>query len=171
MSPKPFEPFGITTFCDDIRYELGGKYSLVGIYRDDLLIQGATFPATLPKLALSITLLFHPALPPMPPLDIKISFPGDDENTPSFGGRFETSIEPVPDAPQDTRRSLNLHFILSPIILKEPGSIKVRLHDQVRIIKAGTLDVRAAEVQENRLLRLANLPPTTGLLTTHKPVT
>ena len=41
---SPFDPFALTTFCDDIRYEVGGKYSLIGIYRDDIVFQSDLHP-------------------------------------------------------------------------------------------------------------------------------
>ena len=36
-----------TTFCDDIRQEIGGKLSYMGVYSSDLYVGG--FPITLPK--------------------------------------------------------------------------------------------------------------------------
>jgi hypothetical protein len=46
---------GFTIFCDDIRRELGGKITLVGIYRAEMLIQGK-LPIVLPKLGIAILL-------------------------------------------------------------------------------------------------------------------
>jgi hypothetical protein len=161
---SPFDPFALTTFCDDIRYEVGGKYSLIGIYRDDIVFQGVTFPAALPKLALSVTLILHPSHP-VRPMDIRISLPGDPEDAPQFVARIDAHVDAEPDASADKRRFLNFHFILAPVTLKEAGSIKVRLHQENQIIKAGTLAVRSVEAQENPLLRLANSPSTVGLLT------
>lgn len=48
MIPRHIE----TIFCDDIRYEVGGKFSLIGIYSGGLLVN--KFPVTLPKLCLLI---------------------------------------------------------------------------------------------------------------------
>ena len=36
-------------FCDDVRFEVGHKLSLIGCYGDEMIVQ--SFPATLPKLA------------------------------------------------------------------------------------------------------------------------
>lgn len=37
----------ISEFCDDIRYEMGNKYSLMGCYTRELIVE--KFPITLPK--------------------------------------------------------------------------------------------------------------------------
>lgn len=46
--------FVFTSYCDDVRQELGGKFSLMGIYGADLVAQGvgadSSSPVVLPKL-------------------------------------------------------------------------------------------------------------------------
>jgi hypothetical protein len=42
------EPFMWTTYCDDIRQEVGNKLSYLGVYGPNLIVQ--SFPATLVKL-------------------------------------------------------------------------------------------------------------------------
>jgi hypothetical protein len=49
---QPPEIVGYTTFCDDIRFEVDGKVSLIGSYNGVMNIRGE-FPATLPKFAMS----------------------------------------------------------------------------------------------------------------------
>lgn len=44
-----------TLFCDDIRHEINGKLSYIGVYADALLVPA--FPATLPKLCVSIKIV------------------------------------------------------------------------------------------------------------------
>ena len=39
-------------FCDDIRQEIGGKITLVGIYADDLILE--SFPLVVSKLGISV---------------------------------------------------------------------------------------------------------------------
>lgn len=43
------------TFCDDIRYEQGNKHSLIGCYKEDLII--SRLPATLPKLCVAVAVV------------------------------------------------------------------------------------------------------------------
>ena len=40
------------TYCDDIRQEVGGKLTLVGVYNGSLLVP--SFPVVLPKLCLAL---------------------------------------------------------------------------------------------------------------------
>jgi hypothetical protein len=40
-----------TLFCDDIRHEVGGKLSYIGVYSGGLFVRA--FPVTLPKLCLA----------------------------------------------------------------------------------------------------------------------
>lgn len=44
------EPFGVTIFCDDIRFELNGKISLVGCYSTEILFHDPA-PGVLPTFA------------------------------------------------------------------------------------------------------------------------
>jgi hypothetical protein len=46
-------PSAIAVFCDDIRQEIGGKVSFIGIYQQSL-ISPAPFPMTLPRLCVSV---------------------------------------------------------------------------------------------------------------------
>lgn len=42
-------------YCDDIRQELGSKFSYMGVYGSDLVLQ--SLPATLPKLCIAVKLV------------------------------------------------------------------------------------------------------------------
>jgi hypothetical protein len=43
------------TFCDDIREEVGGKLSFMGIYSNDMIVPG--FPFVLPKLCIAVNVV------------------------------------------------------------------------------------------------------------------
>jgi len=45
-------------FCDDIRQEISGKYSLIGCYCAQMLVDD--FPATLPRLCIAVYIKIHP---------------------------------------------------------------------------------------------------------------
>ena len=75
---------GLTTFCDDIRYELGGKFSLMSIYcRQDMIVQG--FPVQLPKLGLSVLYFEHPRSH-TEILSWPSPYPGDPDRDPILHG-------------------------------------------------------------------------------------
>lgn len=48
--------FVSTVYCDDVRQEIGGKYSIMGIYNSDLIV--TSFPSTLTKLCVQVTIRF-----------------------------------------------------------------------------------------------------------------
>jgi hypothetical protein len=141
----PLKPFAITTFCDDIRYEIGGKYSLIGVYRDSLIFQGGTFPITLARLGLSITFVEPPSAS-IGDIDIHVLLPGDTREKPSFLFKVQPQGgQSVHDAPEGSRRVVNFHLILGPLIVKESGPIKVRLVKGGQRYRAGVLQVQTAQ--------------------------
>lgn len=61
-------------FCDDVRREIDGKYTLIGVYEGGLQVKGA-LPAKLPKLVI----VCHAATPvdkPFTSLRLRIEFAG-----------------------------------------------------------------------------------------------
>jgi hypothetical protein len=55
-------PFLSTVYCDDIRQEVGGKLSLMGVYNAVMYVQ--QFPVTLPKLWIMATYVVPHDKPP-----------------------------------------------------------------------------------------------------------
>lgn len=47
----PTTPSGTTIFCDDVRHEITGKFSLIGVYQDGMTIVGEV-PVLIPQLCL-----------------------------------------------------------------------------------------------------------------------
>jgi hypothetical protein len=56
---EPFKPHGFTIFCEDLREEITGQTSFVGVYGDAIFI-GEPLPVNLAKLSLAIHLLDEP---------------------------------------------------------------------------------------------------------------
>ena len=77
-------PYAYVTYCDDIRHEVDGKFSLMGVYGKNLLVFG-DFPITLPKFIIVINYLDDPDNPP-DSIKIRVYFPGDDLDNPSIEG-------------------------------------------------------------------------------------
>ena len=75
-------PYGFTTFCDDIRHEMGGKKTLVGIYAADMNFHGP-LPITLPKFCLAIHYFERPG-ESSDPIKIEVTLPGDEADKPSI---------------------------------------------------------------------------------------
>src|SRR5438067_2113936 len=131
------QPVGFTIFCDDIRQEIGGKTSLIGIYESIMIIH-VPFPATLPKFGFHIE-MFEPANLTLQrdfPIEFRISLPGDEEDKPSLLGTLAADPERAkeafnnlasrPTAHRPGLAHITTNLVSAPFSLKEPGLIRVR---------------------------------------------
>jgi hypothetical protein len=146
----PLEPQGNTIFCDDIRLEIGGKLSLMGIYGQDMVLHGATYPAIVPKIVAFISYVESAELERRP-LEVRIYLPGDSNDAPSV--RAAIAESPPSEQSMDPEvgprvRSVKFHVILGPLAIEQPGRIKVRMLRNGDEIPLGTLDLRIARESE-----------------------
>jgi len=147
---RPNLPFGWATFCDDIRDEVGGKQTFVGIYSDLALFSGVSFPVTVPKLCVSI-LYFEDTENLPETLTFSVYLPGEDEDQPA---RFSTTLNlkdgtfPVPSR-GDTLVAIKPQFVLSPLTINAEGRIKVRVNRDDDTIKLGSLLMKADGSKNN----------------------
>lgn len=68
--------FGVSIFCDDIRYEQGNKVSLMGCYGPELHVH-TPLPVVLPKLGVLVQARFP--IGPLPDIHASIYMPEADE--------------------------------------------------------------------------------------------
>jgi hypothetical protein len=139
------EPYGTALFCDDVRYEVNGKISLIGIYGPDLVVLG-DLPTILPRFWISMFAYFPPDRSVR---DVKmlVYLPGDPEDGPSIKLDLPWSLEPQLDKKPpyaDALASLYLRHQtgLTMVQLKEEGYIRVRLVHGKQRIRAGALRIR-----------------------------
>lgn len=146
------EPFGSSIFCDDIRNEVGGKNSYIGVYPASLAVP--VFPASVPKFGV-VTTIYEPRLMAEKrdwEISISVYLPGDNPEQPSLSG----SLPPIPREtfqmmdqtmlPADDEVPplviMNAAFIFTPMILRQPGRIKVRAkYKEGIVLKLGTCRV------------------------------
>lgn len=112
-----------TIFCDDIRHEIEGKISYIGVYNGTLFLP--EFPAKLPKLCLSITALTSPK---QPFLKLKLRVLHDD--TEIFTGELDENqlSEITGDSSAngaDDWLSLHSFVVFSPFSIETSGKIRV----------------------------------------------
>jgi hypothetical protein len=148
MNERPFLPSGRTIFCDDIRDETWGKYSLMGIYDGQMSILTG-IPVTLPKFCFLIQYVEPREIAKTRKGDmvIQIYFPWDDTNTSAivYPVPFESIVQNLP--PQKLGGYITPVFTVKvPIMLagfeiKQPGLIKVRATLDGEIIKLGALEI------------------------------
>ena len=109
-----------TTFCDDVRQEVGGKQSLIGVYNGVMYVP--QFPVTLPKLWMLAT---YSTPYDEPPKSLKIRILknteplADLDATPEYLQQLANSREPVVPMPDGTQRVIasHMHVCFSPLVL------------------------------------------------------
>jgi hypothetical protein len=145
-----FDPYGWTIFCDDIRAEVGGKFSYMGIYRGTMFVH-TDFPVSLPKLGIVIQCRISPDDLGAGDMNVGIFFPGDDSENPSVRAVLPVSkVSPIAEAQRpkpDAKISsveISTHILLAPVIFKQSGRIKVRAEGPRGPIKLGTLRIERA---------------------------
>jgi hypothetical protein len=151
-------------YCDDIRNEIGGKLSFMGVYNADIAFP--SFPAALQKLCAYVTLKFKRES--LPKQSVHIVFRNDevtlaelkiDEKTLS-GAKVP---EPDPNV-ADVDRSLVMAFAfeITPLLVGKEGHLRARAYIDGEEIKGNALRLRAATPGELGQLQIApqTTPPT-----------
>ena len=121
-----------TIFCDDIRQEIGGKLSYIGVYGAQMFVP--SFPITLPKLCLAMSMI-TPIDAPFRKLAMRIL---KDDTQLAEGVLDETqlagAVEASTDVPADERKdrilTLQSMFVFSPFQLEGPCTLKVRVETE-----------------------------------------
>ncbi len=139
--------WGATIFCEDIRAEIGGKITLVGMYPSAMDVH-VPFPFTLPKFGLWIRYV-----------EIPNTISGDGKLYVWLPGDETASIES--DVPMDNLRAnmppstdttdlddvserlimLQMPMLISPLVLNRPGLIRVRMKFGEKVIGLGSLRI------------------------------
>lgn len=141
---------GTTIFCDDIREEVSGKSTLVGVYKGVMLLHTRELPVTLPKLCFFI-IYPEPPDPSYDKLELKIFAPGEKEpvctaDVAMNKARLAVPL-PMPEIGGDPNfHQLSLAIILSPFKISEFGRINVRAYRDEEELKLGSLLVEPLAV-------------------------
>ena len=152
MTRKIQKSWGTTVFCDDFRMEVGGKVTLVGIYTADMVVN-AVFPFVLPKFAMWIN-YFEVPDSSVEDARLNIWFPGDvvpsiETEIPLSEYRSDAVVGNETVELEDSERFIRMTapIVLAPVVLKQPGYIRVRLIFSKTKVNLGTLQVRQGFVE------------------------
>lgn len=142
------------TYCDDIRNEVGGKISYMGVYNSDLLL--SEFPAQLAKLCIQVLIQF-PIETTASNITVKVTKNGESlAEIPLPEGQLQAMRQVVlaadVDSDLENRKlgcQLSLQFPSLP--LAEPGAIRLlALVDGVEF-KGNALRIRLPTAAEKNL--------------------
>jgi len=122
--------WGFSLFCDDIRAEVAGKTSVMGIYQVDMLVQ-QDFPILLAKFGILVKYYEEPGAF-TEDVVLKILLPGDNKDSPAL--QFDIPRQSIISAAnpykleedQDKVHSLTIPVLLSPVQIQKEGFVKVR---------------------------------------------
>lgn len=139
----------VAQFCDDIRYEVGNKVTLVGLYNASLFLQ--EFPALIPRLGINL-IVETPIEDIISSVVLKIER-GEEiifQSTVTIPPRvsFDEVLQNGHD--EITRRTFGMQISLPPITVMSPCMLRVVVVlDGVESI-AGKLRISATPVGSNR---------------------
>lgn len=129
-----------TIFCDDIRHEVNGKISFIGVYSGKLFVHD--FPITLPKLCLDIKIRTPIDLPFE---ELTISVFKDDEVLEEIiidKEQCKEANEAINNGSDEFRvLSAAFQLIFSPIEFERPCKLRVRAQTESEEIKGLALQI------------------------------
>ena len=163
--------WGMTFFADDLREEISGKLSLIGVYQVDL-IQQMDFPIILPKLALLIK-YYEVRGTLSGDLSVRIFLPGDMDNAPTISWLIPESSKDearplyAQDPDSEMLIQLTMPIVISPLSIKEEGFIKVRIQCGDTIIRLGRLMIR--KIRDTDSVQITPSPISSPLLSSQSP--
>lgn len=130
-------------FCDDIRHEVGGKLSYIGVYSTSLIV--SAFPIILPKFCVSLRVL-SPYQLPIESMTVKIikddevllqHSTSDEQLAKAASERSDTPD----DEQQDRVRVFQFMTTFSPIQFDGPCSLRVRAQTETEELRGLGLKV------------------------------
>lgn len=132
-------------YCDDIREEVGGKSTHVGVYHGSLLVQ--SFPVTLPKLCVVLNVVL-PAdnLPDDLKMQVMLndSVLAEGEMTVTDLGAVLAAI-PADLAPSESSKEsgwvVAANFIFAPMQMEGPGVLRASVKAGDQVMKANGLRI------------------------------
>lgn len=136
-------------YCDDIRTELGGKNSFMGVYETEMVIPA--FPITLPKLCAQLKLLLPKGKMPN---SIRFMLLSDDSVMAEALLTEEQLHQHPPPQPaagipiEDFSIGIVAMFAFAPVTFEKPTTLKVRIYADDEEIKGNSLRVRIATESE-----------------------
>lgn len=104
--------------CDDVRHEIGGKVSIMGVYGKD--IRFSKIPTTMRQLG--IVVIMQNLERPLNSVHVTIKMPGNDDLT-------KMITVPMEPAPNNNKYDANLVMLVNAVPIKETGEAKIELRE------------------------------------------
>lgn len=148
----PSTPYGYTIFCDDVRQEMGGKTSYMGIYKSKLIFN-TPLPASLPKFFLVVNYFERPG-ESTDPVTLHVYMPDDAEGAPTVTAEIPLddfrSKPPKLETPDSVPLiSATVNLVVMPFEMKSEGRLRVRAYRGDLEIRLGTLSIVSRPAEDH----------------------
>jgi hypothetical protein len=133
-------------FCDDIRQEIGNKFSFVGCYQAVMVVQ--QFPVQLPKLCAHVIVL-TPTIKPFERLVLRAKL--NEDVVAELEMPVSNWVDNFNEKAASTelgRLSIQAMIVLSPVIVTEPSKLRIEAETEDGIIPGSYLTIRAPLPEE-----------------------
>jgi len=125
----------ISQFCDDIRHEVGNKYSLMGCYGNELLVEN--LPALLPKLCVQVRVI-TPIDKPVSKLIIRALM--NDDIIAEMNVASDKTVPQIPSGMDNpVRTELSVVMTFSPLPITEPSKLRIEAEADDEVLRGGIL--------------------------------
>ena len=142
-------PHGHCIFCEDIRQEVSGKETYVGVFPGAEMFVFGELPSNIGKFTIKVFYFERPSDPKVP-LTIEVTMPGDEEASAKIDIDLLKATEALPPPPpelEDAFMGLQFSFVFSPLEIKKEGPIRVRAVKEGKSFKLGSLSVKRHPVE------------------------
>lgn len=129
-------------FCDDIRLEMGGKFSLMGVYGSDMIFPAAP-PVLLGKWGIVVWLISDVDDVPQK-MSVSVLAPPDKTE---IAAKDFDQMPPPEHQEGATKMNIRLVLPMPPVNLTAAGFVEVMLTTEQETLRAGRLFVRFAPPQ------------------------
>lgn len=128
--------FVYATYCDDVRLEVNGKSSLIGVYSDAMFV--SSFPANLMKLCVVVNAV-TPSSNPFK--GFKITALYDGKIMAEMEVPDEQLQEEIAKAPTAPIKNIQAQMIFAPFIIDKPGTLHVVFESEGEVMTSNPLQV------------------------------
>jgi hypothetical protein len=147
------DAYGHTIFCDDVRFEIDGKVTYVGVYNDFLFVPDA-FPVSVPKFCFGVFFIQKNEIYRRD-IAVRIFLPGDSDDNASIEANVQSPLggeiprfEPIKGEEPGGYTKVRSHFMFAPFVIPQAGLIKVRILRDGVLHRIGTLKVSEAPASD-----------------------
>jgi hypothetical protein len=162
--------WGFSLFGDDMRVEVGGKMSLMGLYQADMFFpDNAPYPVNIPRFC--ILIMYYEIIGAIEDdVTFKVTFGPENQVVAELPvlrkdlRDLTNAIQPneADATPEDKERIFHsrIPIMLSPFAIPSKGRLRVRAHySDGSVLKLGSISVREVSLEDfNRMLGQPPLP-------------